>query len=59
MSLLQPGEIHLKHPKIKKRWTTNDLGQLLRLGLVSGKKLSRGCMLDEDDVLHFFSLVKR
>lgn len=59
MNLLHPAEILRLHPNIKKVWNANDIGQLLRLRLVSGKKLSRGCIVDEDDVLHYFSLVKR
>jgi len=59
MNLLHPGEIISKHPHIRKKWTANDIGQLLRLGFISGKKLRRGCLVDEDDVLHFFSKVKK
>lgn len=59
MTLISPGEIIKRYPKIGKRWLANDIGQLLRMGLVSGKKLSRGCIVDLDDVLHYFSKVKK
>lgn len=59
MNLLRPIEILQRNPQIKKNWGTYDIGQLLHLGLISGKKLSRGCIVDEDDVLHYFALVKK
>lgn len=59
MELYRPIDILRKYPEIKKVWTANDLGQLLHMGFVSGKKLSRGCLLDVPDVLHIFTLVKK
>lgn len=57
--LLRPTEILSKYPGIRRVWTTNDLGYLLRLGVVSGKKLSRSCLLEVQDVIRVYNLVKK
>jgi len=56
MNLLRPSEIVERYPGIKKLWTVNDIGQLLRLKLVRGEKLPRGCKVNESDVRKIFSL---
>ena len=54
--LLKPKEVLDKNPGLKKVWNSNDLGYLLRLGLVRGEKLIRGCIIDEKDVLRLYRL---
>lgn len=54
--LKRPIEILELYPGIKKTWNVNDIGQLLHLGLVRGKKLARGCLINENDVKKIFSL---
>jgi hypothetical protein len=46
-----PGEILSHNPWLKDIWTASDIGYLLRLGLVKGKKIHRGCIVSEKDVL--------
>ena len=55
MSLLAPNEILSNNPGVAKRWKAHDIGYLLRLGLVRGKKLLRSCKVEEKDVLKLFS----
>ena len=57
MMLLTPTEILSKYPGIKKVWQPADLGYLLRLGLVRGKKLHRGCKIEEKDVQKVFTFI--
>jgi len=56
---MRPSEILVKYPYIKNKWTVNDIGQLLRMGLVSGIKLSRGCEVDEHDVIAHYDTIKK
>jgi len=56
MKLKRPCEIIAEYPGIKKYWTANVLGYLLTFGLVRGKKLRRGCLVDEKDVLRIFKM---
>jgi hypothetical protein len=42
------------YPEIKKKWNCNDIGYLLRLGLIRGKKLRRGCLVYSEDVKALF-----
>lgn len=56
MSLKRPIEILEANPGIKKCWTFYDLGHLFHLGLVRGKKLPRGCLIDERDVIRMFNI---
>ncbi len=53
-----PTEILERNPEIKKRWTAQQLGWLLPLGLVRGRKISRGSILEERDVLIIFEFCK-
>lgn len=46
---LTPSELKAKHPAIT--WPAQDMGYLLKLGLVSGKKRARTCYLNEAEVL--------
>jgi len=55
--LKTPTQILDDHPGLKKIWNTSDVGYLLRLKLVRGKKFHRGCMVEERDILKVFSLV--
>lgn len=57
--MVAPGEIIKRYPHIGKAWTSGDIGYLLRLGLVSGKKKLRSCWVDEKDVLELFKRVKK
>ncbi len=50
----RPSIILERHPEIGKCWTSNDIGMLLRMDLVKGYKLSRGCKVLESDVLFLF-----
>lgn len=53
--LKQPIEIIESNPGIAKVWKPADIGYLLRLKLVRGKKKLRSCMVEERDVLRLFS----
>lgn len=57
--MLPPAEILRVYPEMKKYWTAGDIGYLLHLKLVSGKKLIRSCLIDEKDVEKIFHLVKK
>ena len=48
---LEPGMILRRHPEISRHWTAADIGYLLRLGLVDGRKQLRGCLVDEQQVV--------
>lgn len=54
---LTPGELIDKYPAIKKiGWTSRDIGQLLSMGLLKGKRnYKRESLIDENSLL---SLVK-
>lgn len=56
MILLRPSEIISRNPGIKKYWTAAVIGYLHTFGLVRGKKIHRGCLVDEGDVLKIFRL---
>ncbi len=57
--LLTPSEIIEKHPEVKKFWNKQQIGWLLSLGLVSGKKLSRGSIIEDQDVLNVLDFKKQ
>lgn len=57
--LKHPQEILQSNPDIKKIWNANDIGYLLRLRLVEGKKLIRSCLIEEKDVQKLFKEVKK
>jgi len=48
-----PSQILANHPKIKKIYTPQLLGYLLMCKVVDGKKLKRGCLISESDLLKF------
>lgn len=51
----RPSEILERWPAIKKHWTANDIGYMfLRLKIIAGKKLKRGCWVSEKDVLTLY-----
>jgi len=56
--LATPQEIRKKFPGIAKFWTVQDIGYLLRLRIVAGKKLSHGCIVDEHEVVRVYNLIK-
>ena len=58
-NIIHPSEILENNPELKKIWTANDIGILLRMKLISGKKLIRGCIVSENDVLKIYELVKK
>ncbi len=47
-----PADVLLSHAQVRAAgWTANDIGQLLRLGLVRGVKLKRGSLVLPADVV--------
>lgn len=48
-----PTQILTNHPKIKRLYTPQQLGYLLMCKAVDGKKLRRGCVISESDLLNF------
>lgn len=50
-----PTQILINHPKIQRFYKATDLGYLLMLNVVSGKKLKRGCLISEADLLSFMA----
>lgn len=48
-----PTQILINHPKIQRFYKCTDLGYLLMLNVVSGKKLKRGCLISESELLAF------
>ena len=56
MTLLRPSEIVDRNPGIKKHWNASIIGYLHSFGLVRGKKIHRGCLVNESDVLKVFRL---
>lgn len=48
-----PSQILINHPKIAKIYTPQQLGYLLMCKAVDGKKLKRGCLISETDLLKF------
>lgn len=57
--MMQPGEIVKRYPQVARVWTAGDIGYLLRLGLVDGKKYTRSCYVDEKQVLELSRQVKK
>lgn len=51
-----PGDVLRFHPEIAGRWNASDIGYLLRLGLIRGKKQWRGCLVYSEDVIKLFNL---
>ena len=50
-----PKQILKDNPEIAKAgYTTSDLGYLLRLGIVTGQKITREILLNEKQVLKWF-----
>lgn len=59
MSLKRPTQIIEENPGVKKIWTAQDIGQLLRMKLVAGIKNQRTpSLVEEKDVLKLFRLVR-
>lgn len=55
--LKTPTQIIQDNPGIKKYWLSTDIGYLLRMKLVRGKKMPggrSGCMVEEKDCLKLF-----
>lgn len=52
--LKRPSEIIADHPEIKKVWNASVIGYLHTFGLVRGKKIHRGCLVDAKDVINIF-----
>lgn len=48
-----PTQLLTNHPKIKRFYTPQQLGYLLMCKAVDGKKLKRGCVISESDLLKF------
>lgn len=48
-----PTQILLNHPKIQKIYTAQQLGYLLMCKVIDGKKMKRGCLISETDLLNF------
>lgn len=49
-----PSDVFDDYPEIKKKWTATNIGQLLNLGLIRGKKLKRSCLVYSEDVKALF-----
>lgn len=52
--LKRPTDVLSEHPEIKKVWGPAILGYLHAFGLIRGKKVHRGCLVDEKDVINIF-----
>lgn len=50
-----PTQILERNPKIAKKWNVREIGYLLMLQLVRGKKLKRGCLVSESDVINLLN----
>lgn len=48
-----PTQLLTNHPKVKRFYTPQQLGYLLMCKAVDGKKLKRGCVISESDLLKF------
>jgi len=59
MALKRPSEIISENSEIKKIWSAAVIGYLHTFGLVRGKKIHRGCLVDEKDVLNIFRYRER
>lgn len=49
-----PTEILENYPKMKKIWDARKIGYLFYLRLVEGRKLLRGCLVSERQVLEIY-----
>ena len=49
--LLRPRELRIKYSGIRDKWSSQDIGKLLAMGLVRGKKLANGSRIAEKDLL--------
>lgn len=52
--LYTPAEIISRNPKVAQVWNAQQVGYLLHLKLVAGRKTKHNTLLDEDDVLRIF-----
>ena len=50
-----PSQILYRNPSIAKVWNAPQIGYLLMLKLIKGKKLKRGCLCSESDVKALFT----
>lgn len=50
-----PSEILENNPKLQKIWDCRKIGYLFYLKIVDGKKLPRGCLVSERQVLEVFN----
>lgn len=50
-----PTQILYRNPSIAKVWNAPQIGYLLMLKLIKGKKLKRGCLCSESDVKALFT----
>lgn len=50
-----PSEILENNPKLQKIWDCRKIGYLFYLKIVDGKKLTRGCLVSERQVLEVFN----
>jgi hypothetical protein len=58
MNLLTPAEIFYKKPSVQNFFSAQQLGILLSLGIIRGKKTSRTCYVALEDVAHQVELKK-
>lgn len=49
-----PSDILADNPKMRKVWDARKIGYLFYLQIVDGRKLPRGCMVSERQVLEVF-----
>jgi hypothetical protein len=49
--LARPSVLVEEYPEIKAAFTPNEMGVLLKLKLIRGRKLTRGCEVNVNDVL--------
>jgi hypothetical protein len=55
---MRPSEFLELHPEIKRVWTIGDIGNLLRMKIISGRRIRRGCEVSERELLTLFDGVK-
>ncbi|MBN2664393.1 MAG: hypothetical protein JXR68_12150 [Bacteroidales bacterium] len=55
---LSPSEIIYNNPFLSELWTAADIGYLLKLKLVKGRKLIRSSIILESDVLRVYEFYK-
>jgi len=58
MTLLTPSEILEQHPELAEKWNAQKIGWLFSLGLVSGKRTRHQTILDVEEVLKIYKLIK-